>query len=66
MAVYDNAYSRFVAWAKIILPLVALGLLSTMFLVSRDSDPAATIRIGEQEARGLAQEDGMSAPRFAG
>lgn len=36
-------YSRLIAWLKILLPLGALALLSTIFLYSRGTDPIATI-----------------------
>ena len=39
MTMYDNSYSRFVALTKVILPIIALGILSTLFLFSRDIDP---------------------------
>ncbi len=39
MARAEGTYSRVVAWMKILLPLVALGLLSTIFLFSKKSDP---------------------------
>ena len=35
MAARDGFYSIFVAWMKILLPLAALVLLSTLFLLSR-------------------------------
>ncbi|MCL3881443.1 hypothetical protein [Marivita sp. GX14005] len=36
-------YSRFIAWLKILLPLGALVLLSTVFLYSRGPDPVTTV-----------------------
>lgn len=58
-------YSRLVAWMKIILPLVALGLLSTLFLISRGVDlsnyPAVEIDLEQR-----AQEQGATRPSFAG
>lgn len=65
MTAYDNAYSRFIALARIALPLAALGLLSTLFLISRDRGPgqspsAADIDLGE-----LAREQRLGAPNFA-
>lgn len=38
-------YSRLIAWLKILLPLGALALLSTIFLYSRGPDPIATIPV---------------------
>ncbi len=56
MATYDNTYSRVVAWLKILLPLLALAILSTLFLVARTIDPAqnipyADVDIDELDAR---------------
>ncbi len=36
-------YSRLIAWLKILLPLGALALLSTIFLYSRGPDPIASL-----------------------
>lgn len=38
-------YSRLIAWLKILLPLGALALLSTIFLYSRSPDPIAVIPV---------------------
>ncbi|MGJ8603157.1 MAG: LPS export ABC transporter periplasmic protein LptC [Marivita sp.] len=38
-------YSRLIAWLKILFPLGALVLLSTIFLYSRGPDPIATIPV---------------------
>lgn len=38
-------YSRLIAWLKILLPLGALILLSTIFLFSRSTDPIPTIPV---------------------
>ncbi len=45
MARAEGTYSRVVAWMKILLPLVALGLLSTIFLFSKKSDPTEDLPI---------------------
>lgn len=66
MAVVDNAYSRFVQWAKILFPLIALGLLSTLFLFSRDLDPSAAIPFADIDIEKIAREQQLSAPRFSG
>ncbi|SMY07096.1 LPS export ABC transporter periplasmic protein LptC [Flavimaricola marinus] len=59
----DNLYSQFVAWSKMLLPLAALALLSTLFLWARASEPTA-IPIAELEE--LAREPRISEPYFAG
>ena len=65
MAAYDNPYSRYVAWMKVLLPLGALALLSTMFLFARPPAPRdADIPYADIEA--LAREQRMSDPSFTG
>ncbi|SFR35129.1 LPS export ABC transporter periplasmic protein LptC [Litoreibacter janthinus] len=66
MARVDNRYSRFVQWAKIVFPLVALGLLSTMFLFSRSLDPSSAIPFAEIDIEKIAREQQLTAPRFSG
>ena len=62
----DNPYSRFVAWAKIVLPLAALALLSTVFLLARNIDPTQAIPFAEIDVEELAREQRISAPNYAG
>ncbi|RKF16241.1 hypothetical protein D6850_01350 [Roseovarius spongiae] len=62
----DNLYSVLVAWMKIILPLVALGLLSTVFLISRKVDPGGTIPVSQVDIEQRADEQGVTNPSFAG
>lgn len=66
MAKYDNRYSRFVAWTKIILPLIALALLSTMFLLSRKVDQSDIIPFSTVDVDQIAQEQRIGAPRYSG
>jgi len=66
MATYDNAYSRFIAWAKIVLPLLALAILSTLFLFSRGLDPGQTIPYADVDIEELAREPRITAPNYAG
>ncbi len=66
MATYDNSYSRFVAWVKIILPLVALALLSTLFLFSRPQDIELTIPYAQVEIDQIVREERISAPTYTG
>ena len=51
---------------KIILPLAALGLLSTLFLLSRTHDPSNAIPVSQLDLEKRAQEQGASNPTFAG
>lgn len=64
MATADDTYSRVVGWAKIILPLCGLALLSTLFLLARNPSETASIPFAEIEQ--LAREQRMGAPRFSG
>ena len=66
MATYDNSYSRFVAWVKIILPLIALALLSTLFLFSRPTDIELTIPYAQVEIDQIVREERISAPTYTG
>jgi len=66
MAVIDNAYSRFVQWAKILFPLIALGLLSTMFLFSRTVNPEDAIIFADIDVEQIARDQKLSSPRFSG
>jgi len=60
-----NTYSRVVAWVKVILPLLALALLSTLFLFSRTPDPNRAIPFAEVDVEELAREQSLGNPRFA-
>lgn len=66
MSVYDNSYSRFVSLAKIVLPLTALALLSTLFLVARTVDPSKSIPFAEVDVQELAREQRISSPNYSG
>jgi lipopolysaccharide export system protein LptC len=56
--------SRVVAWAKVLLPLAALALLSTVFLVARG--PEAEVEIPFARIEEIAREPRMDNPRLAG
>ena len=66
MARRTNLRSKLVAWMKILLPLAALGLLSTLFLLSRTIDPTKSIAVSQIDIEKRAQEQGASNPTFAG
>ncbi|MGB8624422.1 MAG: hypothetical protein WCD16_16550 [Paracoccaceae bacterium] len=66
MASTDNRYSRFIALAKIVLPLAALGLLSTLFLFSHRVDPTRPVREGNVDVGELAREQRITAPTYSG
>lgn len=66
MAVYDNSYSRFVALTKIVLPLAALALLSTLFLFARVINTDGALPFANVDVKEIAREQRLTAPKFAG
>lgn len=62
----DNLYSKAVVWVKITLPLIALALLSSLFLLSGAPDPDAALPYAEVDVDQIAREQRVSEPRFAG
>lgn len=65
MAVYDNSYSRFIALAKVILPLAALALLSTLFLLGRQREAVSTIPYADIDVAKVVKEQVVRAPAYA-
>lgn len=63
MAGPDNLYSVFVNWSKILLPMAAIALLSTLFLWARDTAPTA---VPFAELERIAREPRIREPYFAG
>lgn len=61
-----DLYSQVVAWMKIILPLTALAILSTLFLISRTVDPTQQPIVSQVDLEQRAQEQGVTSPSFAG
>ncbi len=55
-----------VALLKVLLPLAALALLSTLFLLSRGVDPNATIPFAEQDIAERMRDQQVTAPFFSG
>lgn len=66
MTFSDNFHSRFVAWMKIILPLAALGLLSTLFLISNTVDPSQSLPTTTIDLASRAEDEGATNTTFAG
>ena len=66
MSAFEDSYSRFVAWLKFLLPLLALGLLSTLFLLARTLDPERAIPYAEVDVDALSREQQVSAPTYSG
>lgn len=61
-----DSYSRLVAYLKVILPLAALALLSTLFLLARGIDPEATLPFARQEIEDRVRGQQITAPFFSG
>lgn len=61
-----NRYSRAIAWLKVALPVAALLILSTLFLLSRTPDPEAALPFADVDVEQLMREQRLSRPRFAG
>lgn len=60
----DNFHSRLVGWTKIILPLMALALLSTLFLFAKGSNDGTEIPFARLNE--LARDQRISEPEFSG
>lgn len=63
---YGSRTSHLVAGAKIVLPLIALVLLSTLFLFSNRIDPYGAIPYAEVDVEELAREAVVIQPEYAG
>ncbi|MGB4909398.1 MAG: hypothetical protein WBP15_12770, partial [Tabrizicola sp.] len=61
-----DRHTRLVGWLKVALPLTALAILSTLFLVARRIDPEAALPYAEVDVEDLAREPRMTAPTYAG
>jgi len=66
MARITDRHSRLVAWLKVVLPLAALILLSTIFLVSRTVDPDDAIPYATVDVAGRAMDPRLTAPTWSG
>lgn len=61
-----DRHTRVVLWLKIALPLVALGILSTLFFVAETLDPEAAIPYAEVDVERILRDQGMTRPTFGG
>ena len=66
MAMRDRLRSRIINWLKILLPLTALGLLSTLFLVSRTIDPTRSIPLSRADLENRTGSQQITEPNFSG
>ena len=63
---HDNLHSRLVYWLKILLPLAALMILSTLFLLSRNIRPEDAIPYAEVDVADRIRTPRLTEPDFAG
>lgn len=61
-----DTHSRVVAWLKVTLPLVALAILATLFLLADRIDPDAALPYAEVDVADRARAPRMTAPTYAG
>lgn len=61
-----DSHSRLVGWLKVVLPLAALAMLSTLFLVADRIDPSDAIPYAEVDVEDLVRDPRMTAPTYAG
>lgn len=61
-----DRHTRVVGWLKVTLPLLALAILATLFLLADRIDPEAALPYSEVDVEGLAREPRMTAPTYAG
>lgn len=60
------SYSQIISWLKVLLPVVALALLSTMFLFSQSISPTSAIPFAKVELQERARDQRITAPFFSG
>ncbi|TCK99938.1 lipopolysaccharide export system protein LptC [Shimia isoporae] len=60
-----NTYSQVVAFLKVVLPLIALGILATLFLVPREVDLEAAIPFAEVELEKRLRDQQVTAASFS-
>jgi len=66
MRVEADRYTRLVSWLKVLFPLAALALLSTLFLLSRTLDPDAAIPFADTEVQERLRDQQITGPFFSG
>lgn len=61
-----DRYSKMVLWLKVLLPLMALALLSTLFLLSRKIDPELAIPFADKEIQDRLRDQIVTGPFYYG
>jgi lipopolysaccharide export system protein LptC len=64
--VVADRHTQVVGWLKVALPLLALAVLATLFLLSDRIDPDAALPYAEVDVADRAREPRMTAPSYAG
>ncbi|WP_371155948.1 LPS export ABC transporter periplasmic protein LptC [Jannaschia sp. 2305UL9-9] len=64
--VTDRYHTRLVRGARVVLPVAAIGLLSTLFLLARSVNPDDAIPFAEVDVSMRARDQQLTMPRFAG
>ncbi len=62
----QDTHTRLIGWLKIALPLLALGILSTLFLVARTINPDDAIPYADVDIEDRLREPRMTEPTYAG
>ena len=62
----ESLYSRLVSWLKIIFPLAALAILSTLFLLSLERESATTLPYSRVDLQERMKEGTVNKPHFSG
>lgn len=58
--------TRIVRWLRVLLPLVALAILSTLFLLSKEPGEDPSIPYADVDAADMVADPRMTAPEYAG
>jgi lipopolysaccharide export system protein LptC len=61
-----DRYSRLITWLKVLLPLLALALLSTLFLISRSIKPGEVMPFADKEVQDRMRSQQVTGPFFSG
>ena len=63
---FGDSYSAFVVWQKTLLPIVALGMLSTIFLFSGRVDVTQSLPYAKLNIAEIVREQRITKPYFSG
>jgi len=61
-----DRYTRLVGWLKVLFPLAALGLLSTLFMLARNIETETQIPFAEKEIQDRLRDQQLTGPFFSG